>query len=581
MQRAELPPHLDERVERAAPLERLPHRGLAASTLGTRPMRPSFPLLALLTACSGWLIGPACSRAQQPDTTFELAGEIVNSATGESVAGALVEIYANGRRAQFSGSDGQFLFNDLPRGQFTVMARKPGFFSPQELGAWGGSDPISVPSRTVAIVKLVPESVIYGQVTDESGQPIEAITVRVERWQIADGRKQLDSLGNTRTDDQGNFRIAELRPGTYFVSFKSANGWRNYNTLSAKPEDDRGYGTEFYAGVSDFASATPITLTPGAQVQITQTLTKQRMFQISGVVVGAMLLRGGVNLSLVDTAGDSVQKAVRFERSTGRFQISGIPAGGYVLSAMAQNPFALGRPGVPHQQLRADLPLSVSSDIRGVALALGPGVSIRVHIDDESTEDTSGNVHQVWIRMVSRLSPMFSEGIMAPRFERGQTLPAQIEGLTPGSYAVEASSYGPFYVADLRCGQVDLLRDDLTVGASGSLPPIDVTLRDDGATLTGALTQNGRAAVGGVVIYSQDYPERSQLTRTSNTGSFAFTGLAPGTYQVLAVGNPDALEFRNPAVMQDYLGRSTLVTLGPRDQSTIHLELSPTDVAQP
>lgn len=546
-------------------------------------MRPSFPLVVLLFAVYAFLAYPAPSRAQQSANSFDLRGEVVNSVTGEPIGGALVQVYAPGRQVQFTASDGTFGFTGLLRGQFSVMARKPGFFGPGDLGPWNGNNSFAIPSQAEAIVKLVPEGIIYGQVTDARGQPIEGILVRLERWQVEDGLKQLTPLGTARTDDQGNFRIAELKPGHYFLSFSSAGGWRTYSTLSTKRDDDQGYATEFYPGVHDFSSATPIPIEPGAEVQITQSLTKEPTFEVGGVVIGAMGLPG-VNLMLADTSGEPAQTAAHFDRSTGRFQISGVPKGNYVLSATAPNPLALthGRMGALDQQLRADLPISVGSDVTGVVLALGPGISIPVRIDNESAEAPSVNVPQVWIQLISRVSPRFSTGVTAPRFERGQALPAYIQDLVPGTYTVEANGYGTIYVASLRCGSVDLLRDDLTVAASGSLPPIDVTLRDDGAQLSGTITQNGQPVAGDLVIYSNDYPQRSRLVQTAGVdGSFSAIGLPPGTYQVVAVRDSQNLEFRNPTVMQTYLPRATSVTLGPGGQSTIHLELPPAGEAQP
>jgi hypothetical protein len=69
---------------------------------------------------------------------------------------------------------------------------------------------IGVPTETDVIIKLTPEGIIFGQVKDESAEPMDGITVQAQRWQIQDGRKQLQSAGETTTDDEGNFRIAEL-----------------------------------------------------------------------------------------------------------------------------------------------------------------------------------------------------------------------------------------------------------------------------------------------------------------------------------------------------------------------------------
>jgi Carboxypeptidase regulatory-like domain len=539
-------------------------------------MAPRFPVLALLATIAATLGSSSNAIAQQAAETFDLHGEVVNSVTGQPIGGALVRLYGPQNLAQFSSSDGTFDFTGLPRGQFPLSARKPGFFDEQEHGGW---TVYSAPSDQDVVLKLAPEGIIYGRVTDAGGQPVERVTVRAEHWMTADGRKHLEAGGITATDDLGDFRIAGLRPGTYFVTFKSTGPWRLYNRLSSKTTDSKGYGAEFYPGVTDLVSATAIPVDFGTQTQITQTLNEKETFQIAGIVLGASQAPG-LGLMVTDSSGDSVQTAVRLERSTGRFQISGIPAGNYMLSAIARVPFPFDVRSARGQQLRADLPISVHSDISGVVLALGAGISIPVHVDDETTGSESVNVHQVWIQLMPEGSQAFSPGVVAPRFERGQRSTAALEGVMPGTYTAEVRPSGPYYVSDLRCGPVDLLRNDLSVSPTGSVPPIDVTIRDDGAQLSGTVTQNGRPVQTGVLIYSSDDPGRSQVTQTMNDGRFTFVNVPPGTYAVVADKQVRNLEFRNSEAMKSYLVRASAVTLGPRDQSTIQLELPSTDEAR-
>jgi hypothetical protein len=545
-------------------------------------MRRGFPLLAFFSATLAWSACVRPSLAQQPSPTFELRGVVVNSVTGKPVAGALVQLFAFTQLTQFSGSDGTFVFTGIARGRFPLTARKPGFFNEQELGSpWQGPGLVAVvPSEKEAVVKLMPEAIIYGRVTSENNQPLEGIIVRAQRWQIVDGYRELEFVTLATTDDQGNYRFAGLKPGTYFLRFKSVNVLHPYAALGTEKAGPEDYGSEFYPGVPDLTSATPIPIGFGSHVDIDQILTKQATFQISGTVVGANLAANGVNLTVMDNEGDAVPKMVRFDRNTGRFQIAGVPAGTYLLSATA---LGFSGAGTPPQQseLHAYLPISITSDLSGVSLMLRPGISIPVRIDDETSQDAPGNARQVYLRMNSRFSRNFSQAIIFSRAPNGQISPAAVNGLVPGTYDVAASVFGPGYVAELRCGDVNLLRRDLKVGPSGALPPIDVTLRDGGGQLSGTVTENGQPAPAGVVIYSEDYPKRSQLVQTDESGRFSASNLAPGTYQVLAVKNPQDLEYRNPAIMQEYAGRGAEVTLTPYGKATIRLELPPADEGQP
>lgn len=545
-------------------------------------MRRVFLFLAVFCPALLWSPCAAPSRAQQTSPAYDLRGEVLNSVTGKPVAGALVQIYGGGRWAQFSNSDGAFVFSGLPPGQYPLIVRKPGFFSERGLGQWrfGGPQEATIPSDGHMVLKLMPQGVIYGQVTDENNQPIEGIQVRLERWQIVEGHKQLEFVNGTQTNDQGSFRIARLRPATYFLCFKSANAWHDYNIVGPRAVAGKGYGTEFYPGVSDLASATPIPIHFGSQVNVQQSLALQPTYQVSGTVVGAGPALRGVMLRVLDAAGDSPQNSVHLDRGTGHFQISGVPAGSYVLLAEAWIHAASGN-SAEQRRLSAALPISVTADTSGLLLALGPGVSIPIRIDDETSHDAPRYQRQVYLRMTSELSRNFSRSMGAALDPRDQGRPAVIEDLFPGAYQVDAQLNGPGYVAALRCGDVDLLRSDLTVGATGSLPPIDVTVRDDGAQLSGTVAQNGRPAAAGVVIYSANYPNRSRLVRSDASGCFSVANLAPGDYEVLALQDPENLEYRNPAAMQDYLGRATSVTLSPSGQSAISLELSPEGGDQP
>lgn len=128
---------------------------------------------------------------------------------------------------------------------------------------------------------------------------------------------------------------------------------------------------------------------------------------------------------------------------------------------------------------------------------------------------------------------------------------------------------------------VDLLRDDLTIVPSGALPPIEVTLANDGAQLSVNVTEKGQPAAAAVVIYSEEYPRRSILTQTNETGAFSLGNLAPGKYKVIAVKDGLDLEFRNPALMEKYLEHASTVTLQPRGGETnVQVEVQETQERQ-
>jgi len=540
-------------------------------------MQPSVRTFAIAFTFVAWLpcVSPATGRQLEADG-FELSGKVINAATGESVSGALVQLQAPAGKVQFSSTDGTFAFTNLPRGRYSVTVRKPGFFSEQELGRWNAwmKSSQDVPFNGELVLKLTPEAIIYGEVKNENGEPIEGVTARVQSWQMENGRRQLHNDGHAVTDDEGNFRIAELKPGSYRVSFVPTNrgSWVTFDKLSHRKEADQGYSPQFYPGVADAELAAPIELHAGAKIHITQALSRQRLFEVAGVVRGANV-ESGLNLMLVSASGDMVQKAVRINPKTGEFQIPGIPAGTYRLSAMAPatNDEATKefRPPLTATQL-----IHLNSDLTGVVLTLGRGLSAVVRVyGGGAAPDGTGNVPQVMVRLISKEFPQYSPGALAPpRKEEGKAV-ATIDDISPGTYTVEAYPHQPGYIAAIQCGSLDLLRDELTVVQGAALPPIEVTLRNDGAQLRVAVVQNGQPAAAAVVLYSEEYPRRSLLLQTNETGTLTQGNLPPGKYQLAAVNDVQDLDFQNPISMEKYLNHASEVTLRPGDQANVRVEV--------
>jgi hypothetical protein len=189
--------------------------------------------------------GPASDVNGKPDH-FDLRGIVVNSVTNEPVAGALVELL-DAPQSRFSSADGTFVFSNLPVGDHQLNATKPGFSRIN-----GRTSAISY-SSTAAIdglfpVRLTPEAIVYGEVKNEAGEPLEGVTVTLIRSGVVEGHRVRQSLEQSITDDEGNFRIASISPGSFRLFFLPANhGWSSYKIVHKK-QSAPGYGTEYYPG---------------------------------------------------------------------------------------------------------------------------------------------------------------------------------------------------------------------------------------------------------------------------------------------------------------------------------------------
>jgi len=162
--------------------------------------------------------------------------------------------------------EGEFLFADLPKASFALIARKVGY----EDGALGrrypqgyaGVVPLAAGERRTDItIMLWKDAAISGVVTDEAGAAVAGEAVRVMRRMVVAGHARLQSNGMAMTDDRGAYRIAGLAPGKYAVVF---NGQQH--VLSFAADDGRTAAT---TGMVYPAATFPATANGGEPVMVT------------------------------------------------------------------------------------------------------------------------------------------------------------------------------------------------------------------------------------------------------------------------------------------------------------------------
>jgi hypothetical protein len=509
------------------------------------------------------LVSTSIAQSAASQQAYTLSGSVVNSASGEPVPHAAVRLNGTVQRNTFTDNEGHFQFDGLPQCQVTVMAQKPGFFTDQD-PAGAGSRWISIgPEASSISVKLVPQAAIYGKVTESGGQPVEHMPVRLTARAIREGRRPWEPRGMTETDEDGHYRFAGLMPGTYYLSVGPREG--ELELFGENEKQKVGFAHVYYPGTPDLAAASPVQLAAGQQAQADVSVSAVPVYKVTGTIAGHRPDQG-VGFQVFTPSGDEISLPTNFNMDTGVFTLDSVPAGNYVLRALSQS-------GV--QPLRAEVRINVSSEMDGLHLTLVPAVSIPVvvRLDSRNSSATSSaSVSPQRAPLFVHLIPSgmaMSESFSSNEPGSGMTL----QNVDFGTYTVEVKPRSPWYVQSATYGHTNVLYDDISV-VEGQNYPMEVTLRDDGATVAGTVKAPDNTPVRASIVAIQQ-PLSKQVPQISRgvTSAFNISGLAPGEYLVFAFDQTDGLELSSMDVIETYASQAAHVTLTPNQKAQVQLDL--------
>jgi len=485
----------------------------------------------------------------QTAARYTVSGTVLNSATDEPIRRALVAV---GASFVFTGADGRFQVEGIPQGQIMIAAQKPGYFDCANVFCSNGSPArliINVQSGANEVVlKLVPESKIEGRVVDEEGEPIGDIQIQIQGEHILNGQKQFRPDGNAVTDENGTYRAENLLPGTYTVRTMARPAfWSDPGTLSTAQV----YPQRFFPNAPDAASAQQLNVKAGQVAIADFTLTSASAFRITGTIAPAV---PSLSLNVRDSDGAEMNAPLRFDPKSGKFSLSFVPAGIWNLEFTYNQ--ADGHSLYAAQTVTVD-----SHDVKDLRIALQPLPSVLVNVVNGPAQ----------IQLEST-DPRWEGGIFG-----GMDPPSTPDGphviiVPPGEYKVFVPAPGGNRcLVSLTSGNIDLTREDLIV-ASGSQPqPINAILQNDCAVLQVTVHEPNPNAQSTVLLIPASHAMQPVTAQLDPAGSYVFTDLSPGDYQVYAFSSIDGLEYANPEVMRDYSGQQ--IALSPNQHANVTLDV--------
>jgi protocatechuate 3,4-dioxygenase beta subunit len=463
---------------------------------------------------------------------------------------------------------GRYEFRDAPAGQMLLSARKPGYVVVPDARRTRVERERRINLKEGATLDgidflFIRGGVAAGRVFDEAGEPVIGATVQLARSRYVNGQRSLQPTNYGQTDDRGEFRLFGIPPGEYYLSARHQIG------SGSNADNGIEYATTYFPGTAHRAEAQRVAVSAGAEIAgLSIPLQRTRSARIRGVVQGPTQLIGKiVSARLKD--GDSPERPSDNTDPDGSFVLSGVVPGTYILTAR----------DFLERDLSARTEVTVTdADVSGVVLTLRPGVKARGRITfDESPTDIRPADVRVF---AAQEEEEFTRNEVPPTAREDWTF--ELTGLA-GPHRLVAgvlSNQSPWGMKSVRLADVDVT--DTGIDFRGDdVENIEIQLTRKRTVVTGLVRDSeGRPVTDTtIVLFSDDQARWGARTRyigvahPDQTGRYTIEGHPPGRYRVIALGDVEEGEDRDPDLLNGWRTRAATVDLGEGETRTLDLKL--------
>ncbi len=547
--------------------------------------------LLLLICCitASYTAGLAQGTSGTSDDTSQqrsISGQVINSVTGSPVSRALVQL---NQRAVLTDHEGHFEFKNAASDALassvnqasllTLSVEKPGFFGSD--GTKRSSETFDTNSTagnsdSTITLRLYPEAIISGTIQGADGGPVSNGFVQLRKHILVDGRRQWQSISQSRLNAEGEFRFADLSPGDYMVVPQL-----QMERIFTKSGQER-YIPEHYPPASSEEDSPSMHISAGQTLSLQLSPRHERCYLVSGTVLGAQPGQG-LNLRAQTSEGEPVSMGANFNSQTGSFQLM-LPHGSYEILA---NLFRRG--GGEGTGLYGSAQVTVAGkDVDGISIALQQTITIPIIVDMQQVSSVHRDItinnqpasplNMIGVQLQPLSSSSFSQQMWSRQDRQGDQTVVSIPNVTPGRYNAIIHTGGPWYVKSVTWGGADLAKEPLNIAPSAGNDPIRIVIQDDVGRVKARGISNGQPAKGYLYLLPAE-PSISPMqmisfvNRAQNIGSQTFSFLAPGNYLLLAYDRPQELEYRNPEVLRQLSSVGKSVTVPPDGEVDAEVEV--------
>ena len=528
-------------------------------------------------------ISPLQLQAQQKtDGPYRISGIAINAATGDpldraSISLALPKDFSTVQSTQ-TGADGHFVFDHLPATKYALTGSRRGFIT----ASYDEHDQYSTAivtgegfSSENLVLRLVPEAVISGIVSEDSGDPVENARVSLYRQSHDSGIEKIQLVSNTNTDDVGAYEFSGLASSEYFIAATGRPWYADNNAGMMRSSNESGmpqntqhspldlvYGTNFYSDATNADDATPIPLKGGDRLQINFALHPIPALHL---LVHTPVPEDPRQANMVPMPALDQQV---FGTSDNVEMNSRYIAPGLTEISIAPGEYRIHLSGGPIAAAERLTTVNVTSD---QAVDVGSGGPLTANITGKVAMASGETFPQNSVIALTSSDGQSHNGSVVNKdgnFELANVL--------PGKYRLDGWINGKhLFLARLAATGAEVEGDRITVGSN----PVMVAARvyaDPNLEVTGFAKKDGKPVAGAmIVLIPQDPANNRDLFRrdqTDSDGSFSLLDVIPGRYSVVAIEDGWTLNWAEADVIAHYLARGQAVTVTERNSKTTALK---------
>jgi hypothetical protein len=528
------------------------------------------------------------SQDQKPPELCSVSGTVTDSVSGLPLNKVLVvaEVPDSGGPLPATESDsrGGFTLINVPPGTYRLKGTRNGYLETYYGAKRGGSNGIILTltpgEETKALqLKLIPFAVIAGTVRDPEGEALAEAPVALISLTYRNGVRVARSTGQfASTDDLGQFRIPNVKPGRYFVRAAKERPGQSRPIVNHSPKDlppPQVLVPTFHPSARDISGARAIEIGAGDRLTGADiTLGRSRLYRVSVTLEGPPGMEMGVGLDERPNLGDGLSPQPSSDCKAQVCEFPAVPSGLYSATGEAgasNRTMTMMELFSNNGRFRASSPVDViDADVTGVRVTIGPGTEIAGHIgvkDDDKFDLSEAAVTFVDAEGTEHNASASKEGVFTALLQQGR-------------YEVQAHARRELIAESIRAGDIDIPAEGLTISRPGKIS-MEVVLSRNGAAVEGVVQDKDDQPVQGAIVVlipessMRSRHDRYQETTTDQHGRYHFIAIPPGDYKLFVWSEIEEGIWFDPEFLKDAESGGHSITLQAKAHETASLRLLP------